>query len=175
VDFNSPQPDEAKSSLDTDGGHDSVAESPAGGGAGGSTSPGQRRGGFRPGAGRKPIEFDLETATKLGTLGCSNKELAAFFGTTERTIERRLKTDRKFAEAVERGDALGCVQIKRNQFKLMEAGNAATTIHLGKVRCGQRYVTELSGPNGRPIQVSMEDFDEILDQARKRKSRSKTR
>jgi hypothetical protein len=136
--------------------------------------PKSKRGGRRAGAGRKPIDFNLKELEIFGNLGCSHKTIAAYLGTTERTVQRRLKTDPQFAAALEHGDAVGCIEILRTQYHLLKKGNAAIAIHLGKVRCGQRYVTELSGTKDGAIQLSLEAFDVALEQANT-KSVKKTR
>jgi len=48
--------------------------------------------------------------------------------------------------------------------KLVEQGNAAMSIWLGKQLLGQRDVSpvELSGRNGQPMQVSLEAIDVIV-------------
>jgi len=159
---------QSESHLDTESNTDPISELTAYGAEDGGTGQ-TKRGGHRRGAGRKRLEFDLRLVEKFGTLGCSNKAMAYLLGTTERTIERRLKADRKFADAFGHCDAVGCVKILRRQFELLNERNTAMAIHLGKVRCGQRYKTELSGPNDGPIPVTVEDFGEILEQARKTK------
>src|SRR5437773_9191311 len=53
--------------------------------------PGRRRGGRRPGAGRKRIQFNLEFVEKLYAIGCTNAEVAAMCLCSVRTIEKRSK------------------------------------------------------------------------------------
>jgi hypothetical protein len=139
------------------------------------TSAGPRgRGGARPHAGRKRIEIDLVELEKLCALQCTNPEIAAWFGCTERTIEKRSK-ELAFQEAMSRGRAKGRISIRRNQFRLLEAGNATIGIWLGKQYLGQRDITpiELSGPNGGDMKFSLEVIDAILSQAKVTKSRKR--
>jgi hypothetical protein len=89
------------------------------------------RGGSRTGAGRKPVEIDLEQVEKLASLQCTDQELAAFFRCTPRTIEKRRK-EPAFKEAIERGRAMGRISVRRSQMKLLEAGNATMGVWLGK-------------------------------------------
>ena len=63
-------------------------------------------GGARRGAGRKPLEIDFEQLEKLASLQCTDREFAAFFRCTTRTIEKRRK-EPAFKEALERGKSDG--------------------------------------------------------------------
>ena len=126
------------------------------------------KGGKRPGAGRKAIKIDLVELEKLCSLQCTDEELSAWFGVSVRTIETRRK-DPQFAEVMNRGRAKGRISVRRMQMKTLESGNATMGIWLGKQLLGQRDVTpiELSGPNGEPVQVSLETLDAIIYQAGK--------
>lgn len=128
-------------------------------------------GGAQAGAGRKPAKIDLMELEKLCMLGCTDEEIAGFFGVSARTIQNRRK-ERKFAEAMARGRAKGKISVRRAQMKLMEGGNASVCIWLGKQLLGQREVTplELSGPQGQPVQFSLESLDEAIKRARERAS-----
>jgi hypothetical protein len=48
-------------------------------------------GGKRTGAGRRAASIDLTEVEKLGALQCTDEEIAAWFGVTARTLERRKK------------------------------------------------------------------------------------
>ena len=126
------------------------------------------RGGKRPGSGRKPIPIDELELEKLCVLQCTNAEIAAWFGCSERTIEKRSK-EPEVAEVMARGRGKGRISIRRAQMKLLESGNATMGVWLGKVHLGQRDVTpvELSGPNGSAVKFSLEAIDEILSAAKK--------
>ena len=104
------------------------------------------RGGFRTGAGRKPVDFDLEQLEKLAALLATDEEIAAWFHCSPRTIEMRRK-DPQFKEVMERGKAMGRISVRRAQMKLLDAGNATMGVWLGKQLLGQRDVTpiELTG------------------------------
>lgn len=127
------------------------------------------RGGSRPGAGRKTVSIDLVELEKLCVLGCTDEEIAAWFGVSIRTIENRRKRP-EFSEIMQRGRAKLRISVRRAQMKLLEAGNASMGIWLGKQVLGQRDVTpvELSGPDARPVQFSVEVIDAILTHVRKR-------
>jgi hypothetical protein len=126
-------------------------------------------GGVRPGAGRKPAKIDLIELEKLCSLQCTDEEMAAFFGVSTRTIENRRKQP-KLAETMNRGKAKGRISVRRGQMKLLESGNGTMGVWLGKQLLGQRDVTpiELSGPNGQPVQFSLQAIDAIVAHARQR-------
>jgi hypothetical protein len=122
------------------------------------------RGGSRPSAGRKTIPIDLVELEKLCSIHCTDEELAHIFGVSVRTIEKRRKNP-EFAQVMNRGQAKGCISLRRQQMKLVEKGNAPMTIWMGKQWLGQRDVTpiELSGSNGKPVRISWEAINEVLD------------
>ena len=126
------------------------------------------QGGRRLGAGRKPISIDLVELQKLCTLQCTNEEIAAWFNCSVRTIETYAKRP-EFAEVMARGRAKGRISVRRAQMKLLDAGNATMGVWLGKQFLGQRDVTpiEVSGTNGKPVQVTLEVIDAILAQGKK--------
>jgi hypothetical protein len=111
-------------------------------------------GGAREGSGRKKVNIDLEQLEKLCALQCTDEELAAYFGVSPRTIERR-KGQPAFAEAIERGKARGRVSLRRNLWGLAAKGNPAANIFLAKNLLGYKdyFANELSGPNGGPIGI----------------------
>jgi len=129
-----------------------------------------RHGGARRGAGRKTIEPDLIELEKLCSLLCTHAELAKFFGVSERTVEK-WKKNPTYASAMDLGRAKARLSIRRKQMQLLDAGNVAMAIHLGKTVLGQREVTpiELNGSQDKPLKLSLEVLDEIQKLARKNK------
>lgn len=125
-------------------------------------------GGPRTGAGRKPIEFDLGELEKLCSLQCTHEELAAWFKCSVRTIEMYSRKP-EFAEVMARGRAKGRISVRRAQMKLLEAGNATMGVWLGKQLLGQRDITpiELTGANGKPLEISLEMIDAVLARTKK--------
>ncbi len=67
---------------------------------------------------------------------CTDAEIAAWFSVTTRTIERRRK-EPEFAEAMSRGKMKGRISLRRQQLKLLEAGNGTMAVWLGKQYLGQ--------------------------------------
>src|SRR5450432_2328142 len=80
--------------------------------------------------------IDLTELEKLCGLQCTDEEIGAWFNVTTRTIERRRKV-MKFADVMDRGKAKGRISVRRQQMKLLEAGNATMGVWLGKNILGQ--------------------------------------
>ena len=80
--------------------------------------------------------IDSVELEKLCAMQATDEEIAAWFGVSTRTIERRRKV-RKFADAMDRGRAKGRLSMRRMQMKLLEAGNATMGVWLGKQYLGQ--------------------------------------
>lgn len=111
-------------------------------------------GGKRPGAGRKAATIDLVEMEKLCALQCTDAELAAWFGVSTRTVERRRKQT-NFRDTIERGRAKGRISVRRMLFGQAAKGSTAATIFLAKNVLGYRDVqrSEHSGPDGGPIAI----------------------
>jgi hypothetical protein len=112
-------------------------------------------GGKRAGAGRKAVNIDLDQVEKLAAIQCTEAEIAAFIGVSERTLERR-KRNPDFAEAIDRGKARGRVSLRRNLWALANKGNPAANIFLAKNLLGYKdyFNNEHTGPNGGPIVIA---------------------
>ena len=81
-------------------------------------------------------KIDLAELEKLCSLQCTDEEIGAWFNVTTRTIERKRKK-RAFADVMDRGKAKGRISVRRQQMKLLEAGNATMGVWLGKNILGQ--------------------------------------
>jgi hypothetical protein len=122
-----------------------------------------KSGGARAGAGRKATPIDLKELEILCSLQSIDEEIASWFGVSVRTIQNRRKQT-KFAEVMRRGKARGCVNVRRAQMKLLDAGNPAMAIWLGKVLLGQKDTLQVTGANGGPIQTdSKPDFSRLSE------------
>ena len=111
-------------------------------------------GGKRTGAGRRAASIDLTEVEKLGALQCTDEEIAAWFGVTARTLERRKKKP-AFAGAMGRGRAKGRISVRRLLHAQATQGSTAAAIFLAKNLLGYRDVrrNEHSGPDGGPIPI----------------------
>jgi len=108
-----------------------------------------------PKRGRPKTEINLEVVEKLGMLQCTDIEVAAWLGVTTRTIELWRAKGEEFDVSLSRGKAKGRISIRRQQIRLLEAGNATMGVWLGKQVLGQRDIVanEISGPDGKPIAI----------------------
>lgn len=83
--------------------------------------------------GRPTLEFDLVEVEKLGMLGTTASEMAAWFNCGLRTIERRMaKPDGEFRRAYEKGFGRLKISIRRQQIESAKSGNVSMLIWLGK-------------------------------------------
>lgn len=89
-------------------------------------------------------KIDLVELEKLCAMQATDAEIAAFFNVSDRTITRRKKS-KKFARIMERGRAKGLLSVRRAQLRMLENGNPAMGIWLGKQLLGQRETVDISG------------------------------
>lgn len=115
---------------------------------------------------RPEARIDLAELEKLCGMQCTDEEIAAFFGISTRTIERRRKVQR-FREIMENAKAKGRVSVRRSLFKLAANGNVAAAIFLSKNLLGYRDVvnTEHTGLDGGPIRIAAKpDFSNLTNE-----------
>jgi hypothetical protein len=94
--------------------------------------------------GRPTLEFDLVEVEKLGMLGTTAPEMAAWFNCGLRTIERRMaKPDGEFRRAYEKGFGRLKISIRRQQIESAKGGNVSMLIWLGKQLLDQADKREL--------------------------------
>jgi hypothetical protein len=115
---------------------------------------------------RPEAKIDLVELEKLCGMQCTDEEIAAFFGVSTRTIERRRQVQ-KFRDIMDQGRAKGRVSVRRHLFRLAAAGNVAAAIFLSKNVLGYKDVvnTEHTGLAGGPIQIaSKPDLSQLTDE-----------
>ena len=122
--------------------------------------------------GRPEAKIDLSELEKLCGMQCTDEEVAAFFGVSVKTITRRRRVH-KFRDIMDQARAKGRVSVRRNLFRLANAGNVAAAIFLSKNLLGYRDVvnTEHTGLAGGPIELTSKPnlaqlTDEELQQLR---------
>ena len=107
---------------------------------------------------RPKVKIDVVELEKLCGLQAHDEEIAAFFGISSRTIERRRKVE-KFRTIMDNAYAKGRVSVRRALFKLAAQGNVAAAIFLSKNLLGYRDVvnTEHDGRRRRSDSDEHED------------------
>lgn len=91
-------------------------------------------------AGRPLLPIDPEEVVKLAALGCTNQEIADFFGCGISTIETRFQGD------TDKGRSTLKMDLRTMQLKAARRGNVAMLIWLGKQFLGQseRAILDIS-------------------------------
>ena len=79
----------------------------------------------------KKYDIDTEEVQKLAGYGCTNMEIADFFGCSENTIRR------SYGEFLAKGRDKGKIRLRQMQWRSAEKGNVTMQIFLGKQMLGQ--------------------------------------
>jgi hypothetical protein len=90
------------------------------------------------------VSINLADLERLAGMQCTDEEIAAWFGVSTRTIERRRKS-RVFADTIERGKAKGRISLRRVQLKMLERGSATMGVWLGKQYLNQTDDLNING------------------------------
>ncbi len=101
-------------------------------------------------------------------LNCTEIEIAAYLGISERTLRKRLK-DPACSEVVARGRAKGRISVRRAQMRLLDDGNATMAVWLGKQMLGQKDSSPAARAGGEN-KISIE----VIDALHKRFTQNKT-
>jgi hypothetical protein len=124
------------------------------------------------GKGRPSKEFDLAEVERLGMLGATATEMAAWFNCSLRTIERRMaKADGDFRRSYEKGFGRLKISLRRLQIESAKGGNVAMLIWLGKQLLDQadkREVVQEATVTEKvaPLTLSPEDEEFLRRKAR---------
>ena len=118
-----------------------------------------------PNGGRPAIAIPLDELGKLCERQCSDEEIAAYFGVTERTIIKRKKS-KEFLAVMEKGKARGRVRLRSELFSraLNDKNSAAYLIFACKTILGLRERAEFehSTKAGQPLQIETKTNSEDL-------------
>lgn len=122
-------------------------------------------------------EINPQQLYELAVIQCTEPEIQAVLGISAETFERRRKESKRrlpvflskdteavylpFRDILAAGRAVGRMSLRREQWKLAQAGNATMLIWLGKQLLGQRDMIGVAGPDGGAIQVQPV-YDELL-------------
>ena len=80
----------------------------------------------------KKYKIEHQEVEKLASYGCSNTEIAEFYGCDESLIRK------SFSESLLKGRAKGKIRLRQLQWKSAEKGNVTMQIFLGKNILGQQ-------------------------------------
>jgi len=81
----------------------------------------------------RPKKYNIDTTKveQLSSFGCSNKEIASFFGCSSDLLEK------SYSEFLTKGRDKGKIRLRQMQWKAAEQGNVTMLIWLGKQVLGQ--------------------------------------
>lgn len=103
-------------------------------------------------AGRPPKVLDAAAAFKLGLLGCTDAEIAAFHEVSTELVRQRKHSDPEFLAALEKGRSAIKMSLRRKQIRLALKGNVTMLVWLGKQLLGQSDKFEDTTPPKPPGQ-----------------------
>ncbi len=106
--------------------------------------------------GRPPKPIDAEQVFKLARLGCTQQDIADFFGCDEKTIRNR------FSEDYRVGKEAGKISLRHLQWKRARAGSDPMLIHLGKTTLGQTDRLDVTS-DGNAVQPIFRRVDNARD------------
>ena len=88
----------------------------------------------------RPKKYDIDTnqVEQLASFGCTNTEIASFFGCSSDLLEK------SYSEFLTKGRDKGKIRLRQLQMRCAENGNVAMLIWLGKNMLGQSDRVELA-------------------------------
>lgn len=102
--------------------------------------------------GRPKKVIDYDVVEKLGAISCTQEEIGAYLDISARTLQK----DKEFLRAHKKGLEIGKMSVRRQQYRLLEQGNATMGIWLGKQYLGQKDKHEQTGDMSVTIKVEWE-------------------
>ena len=119
--------------------------------------------------GRPQVKIDVQQFENLCGLQCTQEEIASFFRCSPDTIDRFCKREfnQRFAEVFKEKRGLGCISLRRAQWRLAEK-SPAMAIWLGKQYLNQRDNNVITfAPDNNladAITASAKALDEVADE-----------
>ena len=98
----------------------------------------------------KKYNIDVEQVEKLAGLGCTNIEIASFFGCDESLIRK------SYSEYIAKGRDSGKIRLRQYQWASAKKGNVVMLIWLGKQILGQtdkQEITTTELPEGFSVEL----------------------
>lgn len=119
-----------------------------------------------PKPGRPRIPIDEDDVRRVGLLGCTDAELAAFFYVSERTIQRRKLMDAEFCRLLAEGRAEAKMSVRRTQMIVaIEKQEWRALEWLGRNWLGQKKDAPVDGPNTTNGKTPLLDTLERMERA----------
>ena len=98
----------------------------------------------------KKYNIDTKQVEQLAGFGCSNTEIASFFGCDESLIRK------SYSDSVAKGKDSGKIRLRQYQWSAAKKGNVAMLIWLGKQILGQsdkQEITTTELPEGFNVEL----------------------
>lgn len=104
----------------------------------------------KPGPEPKPI--DVHLIKELAKIQCTHEEMAAVVGLKRRHFIERVQNSQELRDVIDSGWDEGRASIRRQQFKMLLAGDKTMAVWLGKQYLGQRDQVGIGDPEGKPLE-----------------------
>jgi len=108
--------------------------------------------------GRKLLDIPGDKVEALASYGCTNTEIASFFGCNSDTIRKR------FSENLTKGRDSGKIRLRQKQFEVAMKGNVSMLIWLGKNILDQKDQQSIEHSGSIDSNLSMIDLRKSLDE-----------
>lgn len=117
---------------------------------------GKGKGSGKQGRGRPEFVVDWDMVDKLLGIQCVQTEVAAVVGCTPETLRHACRRDHHMTwrEYSAEKAGIGKAALRRRMFQGAMAGNARLMVFLAKNYLGMTERTEVTGRNGRPIELN---------------------
>ena len=119
--------------------------------------------------GRKPKELTQEQTVQVEALAAylTQQQIGDYFGISERTFREMMGRDPGISSAYKRGKAKAVGTVAQGLLQKARNGDTTSAIFYLKTQAGWREVssTEISGPNGGPIESVSQITRVIVDHA----------
>lgn len=110
-------------------------------------------------SGKPRIEIDLGRVTELAAQGLTHEQIAAALGISRTTLQARKAESEQFAQAIEKGQALGIEAVSNALFENAKAGNVTAQIFFLKARAKWKDRHDAEDPEddtAQPVAVTVE-------------------
>ena len=106
--------------------------------------------------GRPQIEIDWQTVDKLLGIQCTAEEVGAVIGCSSDTLSRACKREHgiTYAQYSAGKRAAGKASLRHKAWSIGMGGNVRMLLRLTSTHLGMSDRSEISGPNGQPIEMA---------------------